>query len=311
MLMIRCFMILSILMLNSFACYAQSVNPAQVYRNAGQLSSMLDAIAHEMGITVINREPIAATRVSPREVYFQAATLYGKTSRLMFEFTSDEGDSISILRPDAKPEDVQQLLMQSHIHLNAVLKELNIHQNFDLPPYDDGKSPKDVFRLIVTLNRVTNRLLDFKFSPAESHQKITEAIGIAAAILETYEGANSVFNANALQRGKTPTDVYHKLAKLYKHLTPIMTKMNKRCLILGEYEEKRMEIEPSDVFDLAVLVAGQLRYMHSLLPSARAPIQSYYPGKVIPSQVYQRLSILVQQMEELSRIHGVTPSSSL
>ncbi|GAB5382470.1 MAG: hypothetical protein Alis3KO_38850 [Aliiglaciecola sp.] len=307
MLMIKRLVGLCLLMMSSVVCHAQSlaVNPAEVYRNAGQLSSMLNAIAQEMGIEAVDREPIAATRVSPREVYFQAATLYGKTSRLMFEFTSDEGDSISILRPDAKPEDVQNLLKQSEKHLHSVLKELNIQSNFPLPPYDDGKSPTDVFRLIVTLNRITNRLLDFKFSPAESHQKITEAIGVAAAILETYKDTNSVFAADDLQRGKTPRDVYHRLAKLYKQLTPIMTKMNSRCLILGDYEEKRRDVEPSDVFDLAVLMAGQLRYLHSKLPTAKAPIQAYYPGKVIPSQVYQRLSILHQQIDELSNVHGL------
>lgn len=283
------------------------VSPAEVFRDALQVSNMLSKIAIEMGVNIRHREPIAATRVSPREVYFQAATLHGKTSRLMFEFTSEEDVTIQALKADADPSDVQQLLTSVKSHLAAVAEKLNISEQSLRPEFDETKTPTDVFQLIVTLNRMTNSLLDFKFSPAESHQKITESIAIASAILSTYPNADPVFFPNELTRGKTPMDVYHQIALMYEGMIPIMTKFGKTCLILGDFEKQRQDIEPSDVYDLAVLIASQLSYVHSLMPDAPEAKESYYPGKVIPAQVYMRLSILQKQMQELSRVNGLVP----
>jgi hypothetical protein len=285
------------------------VDPPQVYRYADKISQMLIAIAEEMGGNVSHGDIISVSAVSPREVYFQAASLYGKTSRLMFEFTSEEGERIIELKPDAKPADAMALLLGAERHLLAVTKRLKMPEKFELQALDPNKQPRDVFALIVSLNRKTNNLLDFKFSPAESHQKITESIAFASAILATYPNAEVIFYPQKFIRKKTATDVYQRIVSMYERMIPIMDAMNKSCLVLGEEEKKREDVVPSDVYDLAVLVTSQLRYLHSLMPNAPIAKESYYPGKVIPSDVYQRLSILEQQINELLRVNSITIAS--
>lgn len=299
---------LSICLMLSNSAWAQEVEvgPPQVYRYADKISRMLNAIAEEMGDEVSNGNMIAVSAVSPREVYFQAASLYGKTSRLMFEFTSEEGERIIELKPDAKPADAMALLLGTERHLLSVAKRLNMAEQHELQALDPGKQPKDVFALIVNLNRKTNNLLDFKFSPAESHQKITEAIAFASVILQTYPDAQVIFYPQKFARKKTAADVYQRIVSMYERMVPIMDAMNKSCLVLGEEEKTRGDIVPSDVYDLAVLVTSQLRYLHSLIPNAPAAKESYYPGKVIPSDVYQRLSILEQQINELLRVNHIS-----
>lgn len=258
-----------------------------------------------MGIEQPSREPIRVKDVSPREVYFQAATLYTKTSRLMFEFTNKEGENVEQMKIDAHPADVMRLLHLAEKNLAVVVKKLNIQPSNFIEVSDEEKTPTQVFQTIVELNRRANNLLDFRFSPSNAHQKITEAIAVAAAILESKNEAKSVFYPDTLEKNVRPKDVYIKMAIMYDAMSSIMKKLGKKCLVLDKYEKNRSNVLPSDVYDLAVMFVSQLRYMHSLMPEAKQIKNSYYPGKVIPADVYQRLSILEKQMLEMKRVSHI------
>lgn len=294
-------------------CLAQTENngitSAIVHQKAGALRQNLTNLAAEMGIDLITSEPIDVTEVSPREVYFQAATLRSKTNQLMFEFTSKEDKPIVVNKINASPADVIRLLYDSESHLLEVATKLSVALPKYLPKPDKIATSREVFQLIVQLNRLTNQLLDFKFSPAESHQKVTESIALASAILQTYPKANAVFYPHTHIPRKTPTDVYQMMAGMYQELSLLFAKFEKTCLILGDSEKQRRNVQPSDVYDLAVLFSSQLGYWHSILPTQQEVKKSYYPGKVLPSDVYQRLSILEQQVHELMRVNDVAKTA--
>jgi len=55
----------------------------------------------------------------------------------------------------------------------------------------------------------------------------------------------------------------------------------------------------SDVFDLASLVVARLDLLHKTFKRPRMPREVYYPGKKIPSDVYQQVGILEQQLMTL------------
>ncbi len=280
-----------------------ATSPTNVYQKAMELNDQLIAIAAEMGISTMSLAPIEVESVSPREVYFQAGTLHEKTARLMFEFTGKEGNLIEIQKWDATPSDVLTLMNQVEKHLGKISSKLNIVLQNKQKARIQNAQPKDVFQLIVQLNRLTNQLLDFKFSPAQSHQKITESIALASAVLQTYPDSTPVFYPRERIGGKTPSDVYQKLAAMYRELSALFRTFDKDCLILDESEISRENVLPSDVYDLAVLFVSQFSYWHSMLHDAPTPKQSYYPGKVLPSDVFQRLSILDQQISELMRVN--------
>jgi len=283
------------------------VTPSDVHQKGQEINEILTLLGKEMGVSFTHSEIIDVDVVSPREVYFQATTLHSKTSKLMFEFVSEEGQSIDERKVDAVPADVLKLLVESKEYVAKVVKALNLNiDDIQIQNIELTAGPKEVFQLIVHLNRLTNQLLDFKFSPAESHQKITESIAIASAILQSYPNASAVFYPEQRSHGKTPTEVYQRLAGMYRSLAILFRKFDKSCLLLGQPETRRQDVQPSDVYDLAVLFASQLRYWHSLLPKKSEIRKSYYPGKVVPSDVYQRLSILSKQIDELMRVNNVT-----
>lgn len=281
---------------------SETITPATVFQYALQLKKSLHHISLEMGINPGERTVIGVSNVSPREVYFQAATLYKKSSQLMFEFTGKEDINILQVNVNARPSDVLSLLKSVNTHLHEVKIGIGM-ELFDYEVgFDENMTPTDVFQTIFELNRTINHLLEFRFSPAHVHQKITEAIAIASAILETYPEATAVFYPGPKERRKQPRDVYHKMTMMYDHMLPIMVHFGKTCLLLADSEKNRVDIVPADVYDLAVMIVSQLHYMNSFVPDTPVPKTSYYPGKVLPSDVFQRLTILEQQMMELKRV---------
>jgi hypothetical protein len=307
----KTFLLASLLLFFSFGIVAQEtkdgdVSPPQVYQHVVDIERILRQISFEMGIEQVGVKTIDVENVSSREVYFQATTLHAKTSQLMFEFTSKEGEVIEMHKLNATPTEVLSLLVMARQHLLQVLMALNASWDKPLPQVDKTARPKEVFQLIVRLNKMTNQLLDFKFSPAQSHQKVTESIALASAILQSYPGAKAVFYPTSRVSGKTPREVYQQLVYLYRDLSHVFEKQGKSCLVLNEVETQRQQVEPSDVYDLAVLISSQLRHLYALLPTQYDVKPSYYPGKVVPSDVYQRLSILQQQINELKRVNDIS-----
>ena len=281
------------------------ITTTEVYSFSIKLSQTLKQISDAMGIEHQVRQTIGVKNVSPREVYFQAATLHTKTSRLMFEFTNEEAKNSDKMKVDAQPADVLALLQLAKGNLETVIEKLNLPPSNFIETFNQDITPAQVFQTIVELNRRTNDLLDFRFSPANVHQKITEAITVAAAILESKKEAKSVFYPNAIERNIRPKDIYIKMVVMYDAMSPIMEKFGKKCLALEAYETNRVDVLPSDVYDLAVMFVSQLRYMHSLIPEAKKIKNSYYPGKVISADVYQRLTILEKQMMEMMRVYHI------
>jgi hypothetical protein len=306
--MIKLWLLSTILFSSSIAAQqpeSEDIVPPQVYQHVVAIEDMLERISFEMGIRKVEVDTIGVSGVSSREVYFQAATLHTKTAQLMFEFTSKEGEVIDEHKLNATPSDVLSLLTGARQHLIPVLQALHVAWSKPLPSIDKSARPKEVFQLIVQLNKMTNQLLDFKFSPAQAHQKVTESIALASAILQTYSDATAVFFPTTRVSGKTPHEVYQQLVYLYGDLGDVFEKFGKSCLALEDTETQRQNVEPSDVYDLAVLVASQLRHFHALLPEKPDIKPSYYPGKVVPSDVYQRLGILQQQINELKRVNNI------
>ena len=97
----------------------------------------------------------------PREVYFQAVTLFLKTYRLCGQFGRRSMQSrfspeimpdISPLK-DLRPEHVWHLAHCALGQLKCVKVNLQLTQQADTPPRDALKTPTDVFNTVVQVNR--------------------------------------------------------------------------------------------------------------------------------------------------------------
>ena len=67
------------------------------------------------------------------------------------------------------------------------------------------------------------------------------------------------------------------------------------------------DLTSSDVYDLASLLVSELAYLDSRVASGKSPIDSYYPGRKLPSHTYQRVGILKAQLSQLVALVTTSP----
>ena len=76
---------------------------------------------------------------------------------------------------------------------------------------------------------------------------------------------------------------------------------------LDRSEADGVAIAPSDVHDMATLVESEPPHIHAQVADAEAPVRTYYPGRKLPSHVYQRVGILYAQLTELEKQVRASP----
>ncbi|MCU7917201.1 MAG: hypothetical protein KZQ95_02445 [Candidatus Thiodiazotropha sp. (ex Epidulcina cf. delphinae)] len=272
--------------------------PTDVYHQALVVAAEVELIRLEMGAPPIHRPEIAISGAQPREVYFQAQTLFEKSNRLLFEQLRERADSpveVSSVS-EISPDDVLQLVNASLELLRRIKAALQIPESATVSPSDATRTPTDVYRLIVNLNRNLNNLLQRHFAPADVYQQLTYAVGMASTILSSVEISERLGAEPEIARRKTPLDVYRKLIGVYMIVRETMQLSGEQCLTIEQFEFDREDVSPSDVYDIASLLVSELNYLHGLTPGAAKPKDSYYPGDRLPSHVFQRAGRLESQI---------------
>jgi len=277
------------------------VTPTEVYRKVELIAAEIDLIRREMGVAPNAKVPFNSKAAQPREVYFQALTLLKKSNRLLFEQLREKDKEPDWVMESIQPEDVLAIVNRSHLLLLRVKEYLLIEETVETAPAGEEFAPSDVFRLIVDQNRTLNQLLQQRFAPADVYQQLTYGVGVAGSILATLPVSVRLGTEPDFERRKTPTDVYVRLLLVFEKLCAVMDKSGEACLQIAPEESQRLDVTPSDVYDLSSLVVSELLYLHTLRGNASSPKAAYYPGEKLPSHVYQRAGRLLSQVMALEQ----------
>ncbi len=280
------------------AASARDIQPPDVFQNTMVIRAELEEIREFMGRPSIWRPEIIVRGAQPREVFFQAITLWVKAIRLCREARGGSGQNlakIEIAPPkQVTPADVFTLTQNAMGRLICVKRKLGLDGRAPKPPRNASKTPTDVFRSIVQANRQLNYLLTHPFSASD-------ALGIVSLSIEYVQAAldrvSPGWTANALPAradvdGKTLDDIHAKLIQ---------------CFILARGIAERsglsmLEFEPdfdqppsmSDVFDFASLVFSEVRYL-----AAHAGIEKRYKLRPLADKTPSDVYLQVQYLEAL------------
>jgi len=293
--------------LTTFDSFAQTT-PTDVYQHALVVEAEIDLIRLEMGVADEIKPDFAISDAQPREVYFQALTLFDKSNRLLFERVRQREDRPVRKGVNITANDVFELVDGALQIVLRVKQSLRIAESADVTTLAESKTPTEVYKLVVRLNRILNRLLNQRFTPAEVYQQLTYGVGLTSAILATVSTSDRLGRKPGLVRRKTPVDVYRKLISIYMILHETLALSGEKCLIIEPAETEQDNIDPSDVYDMASLLVAELTYLHSLRPNALPAKDSYYPGDKLPSHAYQRAGRLESQVNALQRYVSGNPA---
>ncbi len=270
---------------------AKVIEPPDVYQNTLVIRAELEEIRKFMGRPIEGRPEINVHGAQPREVFFQAITLWVKANRLCREARGAgmaHLAKIEIAPPEnVTPADVWTLTQNAMGRLICVKWELGLGGRAPIPPRDASKTPTDVFRSIVQANRQLNHLLTSPFSPGEVFAIVNLSNEYVA---ETLDRLVPGWRADApplpaYVEGKAPIDVFGRLTRCYAVVRQIAERSE---LAMLEFEaDLDQPITPSDVFDLASLVFSEIRYL-----AAKIGVKKRYKFRPqtdkVPSDVYQQ-----------------------
>lgn len=285
----------------------ESIGPPEIYARVALVRSELDRIRAVMGRPENLQSEIGVEGAAPREVYFQALTLFRKSERLCFEQTHERASPPSVPDGEITPADVGEMVDAALERIRLVRNDIGIPQDLPTPELDPQKTPNDVFRSIVQANRQLNLLLDNRVSPSDVYEQVTLGISYAARILSHFEAADRYPLAPEFESKKRPADVYRRSLEIFEQLRSIADQSGLEMLKLTVNDEIIEQATPSDVYDIVSLLVSELAYVHSHVPDAKPPRNVVFPGRKFPSHVYQRAGILKAQLSELERLSKDAP----
>lgn len=280
------------------------IRPPDVYALTLLLHKKLDVLALEMGEPRDTRPEIRVVNVQPREVFFQALTLFQKASRLCFEFTRQGHSMPQPPRGDILPGHVWNVVREALGRIECVEQAIQMTHRQDLPPPDETKTPTDVFRAIIQANRQLNILLEGEFSPTDVFGQVTLATRYSAdllAMLARFDEQQAVTTPELppYEGGKRPADVYRRLAACVELIERIAQASGLHVLEFAP--DDMATVTPSDVYDIASLVVSELYYFSTLLDQ-RPPERPVRNQRMLPSHVYQQVGFLQAQLAEIQRL---------
>lgn len=286
----------------------KEIEPPEVYVNVGLVLKELELLRFEMGRPKNIQVKIGVEGAAPREVYFQALTMFRKADRLCFEHTRDRDEPPKRPKGEIRPRHVFEMVSAARERIHRVSTKLRIDMDSVKPdPVDDSILPNDVFQSIVQANRQLNLMLDQRFSPSDVFQQVTSGVNYASDLLSEFPNEEPIPPTPKYMSGKVPADVYRRLLQCQKKLRDISVRSGLAALEVTLDENAIERVEPSDVYDIASLVVSELAYLHDHLDDPPVPRRVYYPGRKFPAHVFQRAGILEAQVEKLEELTKANP----
>lgn len=280
---------------------APVIEPPDVFQQVRVVHGELELIRFVMGRPRNQQSPLHVTGAAPREVYFQALTLFRKSNRLCFEQTRDQSVAPAPSGDQLTPADVHTMVSAALERLRVVKAKLGITEEITPPQRDATRTPTDVFVSIVDANRQLNLLLERQYMPSDVYEQVTMGVAYLARLLEPFPEAETIPEEPPYEVGKRPADVYRRVNGCFERVCTIVRQTGETCLDLEVDEQTIDRAVPSDVYDIASLLVSELAFLHNKA-GGEAPRKVYYPGRKFPSHVYQRVGLLERQLAELESL---------
>lgn len=268
--------------------------PGHCYSRAQLLVAELELVRAEMGRAKDERALPQFTNASPREAYFGALAAWHKATRL-----SDEV-GIRIGRPAPSAPGIHQI-KPGHVHqlIDATLLQVeDIRQLFGITaklpefPIDPAKQPGDVLAALTHANRLLSCVLERPFTPSDVYRTVALAAAYASRI------TNKHVELESFERLKQPIDCYAKLESVLTQVNALLSKRGEKALTA---HAPLPDARPTDVYDLAMVVLGEVAHLHALSPNV-GPVQPFEPagdGHRLPSHCFQLIRTLEAQLASL------------
>ena len=277
----------------------EQILPADVLARTHLIQDEIALIRAHMGRSDVAVLDVHIAGATPREVFFQALSLYQKVTRLQFEHLREISPTREIESGEMiRPWHVWHRVDDSLAVVLKIKEKLGITTQAEEKVQDISTVPSQVFLMLLKTNRDINDLLTEKISPSHVFMQVTLALSYATRLRQAFPQPRMP-DVPGFEPDKRPSDVYRRLLICFKETQEIMSSSNLESVTFEISDESLEAVVPNDVYNLASLLVSQLSFLHSQLQNAPPALGVYYPGPKTPSDVYQRAGILEIQLNEI------------
>ena len=289
----------AVLLVGADSLPADEITPADVYRHVVKVAGEVELLRMEMGKPEHRPGMLQINGAAPRDVYFQAITMLRRTDQLCFEQMRQRVPLPDAPEGEITPAATLQIIQLVLGRIAGLKQRLEIPEATELPERQRDKTPDDVFREVVRINSQLNLLLQRRFSPSDTYQQLTLAIGYASNLLSVFPDAQRLPDPPDFERGKQPMDVFSRLMECHQISRKIAEKSGTKTLSIRFGDQVDERVRPGQVYDLTSLLVAELAYLHQLRGDLQPPRRVFQPGSKFPSHAYQRAGLLQRQLENL------------
>lgn len=270
------------------------IQPAHCHALARRLLNQIRAIREELGRSEDTRPVPEISGAEPREVYFEAIVTWRKTARLAAELGVEAARPVPAAPAlhGVLPGHVHQLLTGIAGQIADVEHRLGIFDRAAEPAVEADKQPSDVLVTLIRVNREISRTVERPFTPSDVFNTVALAMSYASRL-----GAKPV-EAAPYERRRQPAQCYASLETCLTRAAALVSKRGGKALASRGAPP---DVQPSDVYDLANLVLGEVAFLHASTKDA-APVHAFEPtpnGHRLPSHVDQLGRTLEAQLAAL------------
>jgi hypothetical protein len=277
-----------------------AAEPADCLVHARHLGATVERLRVELGRPRDPRPALTVAGASPRECWFAALALHRRAARLAEEHGGDPSAALPHPPPvdQIRPGHVLQVIQAACDHLAEVRRAVGGGETDDGPSRNSASTPSDVLGVLLSAGRQLDRLLARPLSPGDVFEQVALAVAYASRLT-----GSEPLAAPAFERAKAPSDCYQALAGVFDAARALIRRAGKPVLDAAPPAGEPAQIVPSDCFDLATLVLGELAFLHALAPDANppAPYELVRAGRKLPAHVFQQVGALRAQVDRLAR----------
>ena len=268
--------------------------PAHCHARAQRLLGELALVRTAMGRAKDTRPVPEVMNAASREVYFAAIAAWHKVTRLAAEIGARgvrPAPAVPALQ-GLQPSHVLQLIDAVLDRVEHIKRSLEITDKVSEPAIDPSRVPSDVLLTLVRVNRELSRVLERPMTPSDSYR----AVALASAYANR---AGATSTTAEFAKDRQPSECYARLEACLSACTAAIAKKGGSTLTMHGTPP---DVHLSDVYDLAMLVLGEVAFLHSLVGGA-PPVHAFEPGGEghrLPSHIYQIARVLESQLASLT-----------
>ncbi|MGI9328425.1 MAG: hypothetical protein ACR2PZ_24630 [Pseudomonadales bacterium] len=278
---------------------ASELQPAQLLQNVATLREEIEQIRLTIGKRLPRSREFKLADVEPRQVFFQAQTLFRKCNRLAQEVAGVSRQApMSAPEHDVSSVDVNTMIDAARQQLQLVKKALEISAEPAAPKLRRRTTSADVMHDIIEAGYILNQLVSERADWADIYDRVAQ--------MQTYIGGGLPDQARYptlpdYECCKMPQDVYALLAEAMDRARPLAESVDLALIRVIPGKAAEGGASTDTVYDLTTTMVSDLAELTLRMELDEVAGPSYErPPRIYPSHVYALAKVLGDQITTLN-----------